>query len=69
LIERAYQLEAARNRAPVERMKEEVSPRVVSFPDRTCVQLAPPQPSLGGHHLYCFRNSDNALVEQHQVGE
>jgi hypothetical protein len=70
IIERAYRLEAARNRVPIAQIKAQDYPRVVSFPDRDCVQLAalgPPQ--IGGHSLYCFRKPDRVLVERHQVGE
>jgi len=69
LVERAYRLEATREHAPIEQIKEQDYPRVVNFPDRNCVQLSPPLTSMGGHSLYCFRNTDGALVEQYQVGE
>lgn len=70
MIERAYQLEAARNRLPVEQIKAQDYPVVVSFPDRRCVQLSMLRPpNIGGHSVYCFRDADGALVEQHRVGE
>ena len=70
LVERAYRLEAARGGMPVAEMKQHIYPVVVSFPDRNCVQLTTARsPSIGGHSLYCFRNTDGALVERYQVGE
>ena len=69
MIERAYRLEALRNRLPVETIKEQDYPIVVSFSDRGCVQLTPPLTWVGGHSIYCFRHSDGALIEQQRVGE
>lgn len=68
-IERAYGLEAARNRVPVGRVKDRLYPIAVSFPNKVCIQLTPPLTSVGGYSLYCFRNGDGALIEQYQIGE
>jgi len=69
IIDRAYRLSAARNRLPVERIREQDYPIVVGLPEKNCVQLTPPLTSVGGHEIYCFRVADGALVEQHQIGE
>lgn len=69
IIEQAYRLEASHSRVPVEQVKNQDYPIVVGFPDKNCVQLTPPPNSIGGHNIYCFRNSDGTLVERYQVGE
>lgn len=68
-VQRAYRLEAVRNRTSVAQVRELRYPIVMGFPDKVCVELVLVSTAIGGSVIYCFHDSNRDQVEYYQVGE
>jgi hypothetical protein len=69
VVDLAFQLSAQRADVSVEKARRFSYATVVRFPDRRCVQLAPPRGAVGGREVYCFSEQDRSLMERHLIGE
>ena len=65
IIDLAYASLARELNTPVHHLRLGLYPRVIHFPDKSCVQLTPDLRSVGVSHVFCFARDSNALVERH----